>query len=79
MMIHRPGQRVEPGLLWFKPGQRLFKPVQRCTNVKTGQPPMNQGSEAIMSPLDDNMSFRHNAGTILRTVCTGLGLYPPNS
>ena len=37
-LCSRPGQRVESGLRWFKPGQR-------CTNVKPGQPPVNQGSQ----------------------------------
>ena len=50
----RPGQRVKPGLRWFKPGQR-------CTNVKPGQSLLNQGSEAIKPPLDD-VCFRPNAG-----------------
>ena len=50
----RPWQRVEPGLRWFKPGQL-------CTNVKPGQPLVNQGSEAIKPPLDDNVRFRPNA------------------
>ena len=45
----RPGQRVEPGL--------------RCKNVKPGQPPVNQGSEAIKPHLDDNVCFQHNAGS----------------
>ena len=33
-VLYRQGQRVEPGLRWFKPGQR-------CTNVKLGQPLLN--------------------------------------
>ena len=49
LFCSRPGQRVEPG--------------QRCTNVKPGQPLLNQGSEAIKLPLNDKVSFRPNAGS----------------
>ena len=43
----RPGQRIKPGLRWFKPGQR-------CTNFKPKQQLLNQGSEP---PLDDIFIF----------------------
>ena len=47
---------VEPWLHWFKPGQR-------CTNAKPGQPLLKQGSEAIKPPFDDNVRFRPDAGS----------------
>ena len=49
----RTRRQVEPVLRWFKL-------PQRCTNVKLGQPLLNQGSGAIKPPLDDNMHFRPN-------------------
>ena len=39
------------------------KPGERCTNVKLGQPLLDQGSESIKPPLDDNVHFRPNAGS----------------
>ena len=39
------------GLRWFQPGQR-------CTNVKPGQRLLNQDSEAIKPPLDDDLRFQ---------------------